>query len=35
MTRIVLAAAILVTALIGGFLIGVFQAMVDDAGAEW
>ena len=35
MTRIALAAAILVTALIGGFLVGVFQAIVDDTGADW
>ena len=35
MIRIVLAAAFLVTALIGSFLVGVFQAMVDDAGADW
>ena len=35
MVRIVLAAAFLATALIGGFLVGVFRAMVDDAGADW
>ena len=35
MTRIALAAAILLAALIGGFLVGVFQVMVDDTGADW
>ena len=33
--RAVVAAAFLVAALIGGFLVGVFRAMVDDAGADW